>query len=138
MFNTFSCQGNANQNYFVILLSYSSEMVIVKKANDLQMLGRMLGQGNIYTVLMVVQTSSAAEISIKMAQKAKPRTTKVSIHSKNPSKEDKGTCTSVFTVILVTKARNVVSIDAYQLINSKCGSLTQWSLCHFQNPIYIN
>lgn len=45
----------------------------------------MLGQGNIYTPLMVVKTSSAAEISVKMTQKAKPRTTKVSIHSKDPA-----------------------------------------------------
>lgn len=73
-----------------------------------------------------------------MAQKAKPRATTVSIHSKDPAQDDKGTCTSVFTVILVTKARNVVSIDAYQLMNRKGGSLTQWSLCHFQIPIYIN
>lgn len=138
MFNTLTCQGNANQNYFEILLSYSSEMAIVKKTNDLQTLGRMLGQGNIYTLLMVMKKKFTAEISVKMAQKAKPRTTKVSIHSKDPAQDDKGTCTSVFTVTLVTKARNVVSIDAYQLMNRKCGSLTQWSLCHFQISIYIN
>lgn len=102
------------------------------------MLGRMLGQGNIYTLLMVVKTSSATEISVKMAQKAKPRTTKVSIHSKDPAQDDKGTCTSVFTVILVIKTRNVVSIDAYKLMNRKCGSHTQWSLCRFQIPVYIN
>lgn len=87
---------------------------------------------------MVVKTSSAAEISVKMAQKAKPRTTKVSIHSKDPAQGDKGTCTSVFTVILVTKTRNVVSTDAYKLMNRKCGSLTQWSSCHFEIPVYLN
>lgn len=64
---------------------------------------------------MVMTTSSAIEISGKMAQKAKTKTTVVSIHPKDSAQDDRGTCTSVFTAILVTKAG--VSIDAHQLMN---------------------
>lgn len=88
---------------------------------------------------MVVKKSAAAEISVKMAQKAKPRTTKVHTYTQRTLHWMTTVLIQpVFTVILVTKTRNVVSIDAYQLMNRKCGSLAQWSLSHFQIPVYIN
>jgi DNA topoisomerase VI subunit A len=108
MFNIFSHQGNANQNYTEIP-SHLNQNKYYQKTQNITSAGEMQDNRNLYTMLAELQISpSITEISMEIPEKLKNRTTMyiLQLYYSIYLSETKSACNRMSTEALFTTAKS--------------------------------